>query len=159
MPGAGKSTLGRQIAEKIHIPFFDLDDIIVNAEQRSIPNIFEKEGEDYFRKIERESLHRIISEKQEMVLACGGGTPCFYDNMDFMKKSGKTVFVDVPVEGLELRLLENDDRPLLQSGDLSGNLRNLYISRKSFYEEASIIVTQEEDLGSIVEKIKATGSL
>ena len=153
MPGAGKSTLGRLLATKINIPFFDLDQIIIEFEGKSIPEIFESQGEDYFRKIENQSLNRIVSEKKELVLACGGGTPCFFDNIDFMNRSGITIFLDVDVADLELRLHKNDDRPLLQGGDLTENIDKLYYSRKSFYEKAKIVITQNDDLNSIIEKI------
>ena len=81
--GCGKSTIGKEVAEKMHLDFIDLDDYIVKKEKSNIQQIFEKYGEDYFRKIEKKSLLEIC-EKDNLVVATGGGTPCFLKNMQII---------------------------------------------------------------------------
>ena len=81
---SGKSTFGKELAKDKGLPFLDLDESVESREGRSISEIFAKEGEEYFRKREREILHEICNEADEFVLATGGGTPCFFDNMDYI---------------------------------------------------------------------------
>lgn len=111
---SGKTTFGKALAEKLGTRFIDLDDYIENFSGASISEIFEKKGEEGFREIERDLLHRAVEEEPDMVLACGGGTPCFFDNMDFLNKNGITVFMETSVPILISRLIEeNSKRPLM----------------------------------------------
>ena len=88
--GSGKSYTGRRLSEALGIPFIDLDHWIEDQEGQSIQAIFEKSGEAAFRQIEREALHQMIAYEQA-VIACGGGAPCFFDNMEWMNRHGITV--------------------------------------------------------------------
>ena len=85
--GSGKSTLGPQLARNLQYEFIDMDSYIEEKEQLSIPQIFQKQGEDFFRKVEAEALND-LSSKQKVVISTGGGTPCFHDNLDVIKKTG-----------------------------------------------------------------------
>ena len=108
---SGKSTFGKELAKDKGLPFLDLDECVESREGRSISEIFAKEGEEYFRKREREILHEICNEADEFVLATGGGTPCFFDNMDYMNQAGTTVFLNtsplVIVDRLEFFVREH----------------------------------------------------
>ena len=111
--GSGKSTLGRAFAKATGLAFVDLDSFIEERMHSTVRELFAERGEDSFRKLEMKILHE-VSEFEDVVIACGGGTPCFYDNMDFMNSCGTTVFLDVSIERLFERLkVGRVTRPLL----------------------------------------------
>lgn len=156
--GSGKTHRGRQLSQKLNIPFFDLDEQIVNDENRSISDIFEQEGEEYFRLREKDVLHIITESHASFVMACGGGTPCYFNNIEYMNQSGTTVWLNTPIPVLFERLMkEKDKRPLVK--ELSGEqLRSFivkkYSDRKIYYEQASITIEEENlQLDQIIEKI------
>ena len=97
--GSGKTTLGRKLAYILQYQFIDLDDYIEKQEGRKISHIFEEDGEDYFRKLERVYLHRVI-DKEDLVISTGGGTPCFFDNMNQMNEYGKTIYINIHPKAL-----------------------------------------------------------
>ncbi|MFN8889873.1 MAG: shikimate kinase, partial [Cyclobacteriaceae bacterium] len=84
LPGSGKTTLGKQVASHLSIPFVDLDAAIEKAEQRTIPEIFKQSGENYFRKIESDLLKKWAESTTDFLMATGGGAPCFFDNVEVM---------------------------------------------------------------------------
>lgn len=137
---SGKSTYGKELAEDKGLPFWDLDECIEQREGRSISEIFEKEGEDYFRRREREVLHELCNEEDEFVLATGGGTPCFFDNMDYMNQEGITVFLNTSLLVIVGRLKrQRENRPLLAmytDGELELFVREHLESRLPFYLKA-----------------------
>ena len=96
--GSGKTTLGRAVAARTGIRFIDLDDYIEEREGCSIREIFASRGEDAFRAIERDALQE-VSRMADTLVACGGGTPCFGDNMDLLNRCGLTVYLDAPQGG------------------------------------------------------------
>lgn len=113
--GAGKTTLGRALAKEIGAEFIDLDCYIENRMRKSIAQIFAEKGEDGFRDIERRILHE-AGEFENVVISTGGGTPCFFDNIEYMNRQGTTVFLDVPVERLFIRLsIARKKRPLIMN--------------------------------------------
>ncbi|KAB7731185.1 AAA family ATPase [Rudanella paleaurantiibacter] len=144
MPSSGKSTLGRRLANELHYRFVDTDKIIVREEGRSIAEIFAEQGEAYFREAETRALHS-IRPGEALVVATGGGMPCFHNNMDYIKASGVSIFLDVAPEVLVERILAHatPDRPLVNHQDpaLLENLRQKYESRLPYYRQADIIVT------------------
>ncbi len=155
--GSGKTHWGKQISEKLQIPFFDLDEQIISHEEKSITEIFSENGEEYFRLLEKDLL-RIISESHEnFVMACGGGTPCYYNNIDFMNKSGTSIWINTPIDTLFQRLIkEKETRPLiknLSSEQLKRFIIKKFSDRKIYYEQADIIVDEEPVLEKLVEKI------
>ena len=137
---SGKSTFGKELAKDKGLPFLDLDECVESREGRSISEIFAKEGEEYFRKREREILHEICNETDEFVLATGGGTPCFFDNMDYMNQAGTTVFLNTsPLVIVDRLKRQRADRPLLamySDDELEFFVREHLESRLSFYLKA-----------------------
>ncbi len=145
MPGSGKSTFGKLLADKMALSFIDLDQVITKAEQKSVADIFQEEGEVIFRQIEADQLRKSTGEHHSFVMACGGGTPCFHNSVDWMKEQGKVVFLDVNVNTLVERVKNSTDRPLLQleSGeDIYRRLEQLRKKRLPFYSQAHIIVSE-----------------
>ncbi len=125
--GSGKTTLGRGVEARAHIRFIDLDEYIEERQGKSVSEIFREYGEDEFRRIERESI-RELAAKDDILVACGGGTPCFFDNMEVMNSRGTTVWLDASVDTLHARLKEGrSQRPLIASLDDDG-LRRFIIS-------------------------------
>src|SRR5688572_16388089 len=92
--GCGKTHWGKLLSEKLNMSFFDLDEKIVEHENRSVNQIFEQEGEEYFRLVEKDILHLLSESHETFVMATGGGTPCFYNNIDYLKKQGITVWIN-----------------------------------------------------------------
>lgn len=112
--GAGKTTLGKAFAREMKVPFIDLDWYIEERFHKSIPELFRERGEEAFRELERRMLHE-AGEFEDVVISTGGGTPCFFDNMDYMNRQGQTVFLDVHPDILFRRLrVATQQRPILQ---------------------------------------------
>ena len=101
--GAGKTTVGRELAKELGLMFYDLDWYITSRMRRTVAQLFEEHGEDGFRQIERNMLHE-VAEFENIVLSCGGGTPCFFDNMDYMNQKGETVYLKATPEVLYAHL-------------------------------------------------------
>lgn len=145
--GSGKTHWGKLWAEKSGLAFFDLDAIIEAAERRSIETIFEHEGEAYFREKESAAL-RTFSDQDNCIIACGGGTPCFTDNMAWMNANGTTIYLRASAsQVLERVKNEKDKRPLLKKLNAAEIL--LFIEQKlkerePFYSQARIILPVEE---------------
>lgn len=111
--GAGKTTYGKLLAKSMNLAFEDLDDFIEKQQEKSISDLFDMYGEEGFRKIEKEALKN-ISTLENVIIATGGGTPCFYDNMEFMNKAGDTIYLRTSVRELRDRLkMSKSKRPLI----------------------------------------------
>ena len=153
--GAGKSHLGKQLAEFAGSAFVDIDDLLSAKTGMTINQVFEKYGEDYFRDLEttmlKEISEKFISSEEKMetgqkndyiFIGCGGGTPCFNNNMEWMNQHGITVWLNPPIDVLFSRLkLEKDHRPLLMGLDDNQLLRfieNKLEERKIFYELSKV---------------------
>ncbi len=145
MPAAGKTYWGNKIATAFSLPFTDLDNYIEQQEGLSISEIFNQQGEAGFREKEAAALLQLISTgSKRMVVACGGGTPVYRDNMQLMKQAGCTIYLDVKQDILLQRLKSADQtRPLLQSADVPVVLNDLAQLRRRFYEQADYIITEE----------------
>jgi|SRR5687768_12222633 len=145
--GSGKTHWGKLVADKLDMPFFDLDKVITDNEQKTVTEIFAEKGEEYFRVKEREVLESVTSEHERFILSCGGGTPCFFNNISFMKKQGKVVWLNTQVDVLVSRLLkEKNTRPLIRdipSGDLKTFIMKKLLSRKLYYQQADLTVHEE----------------
>jgi shikimate kinase len=111
--GAGKTTFGNALAKELKVPFYDLDWFIERRYKKSISELFAESGEQSFRDIEKDMLHE-VGEMDNVVIACGGSTPLFFDNMDYMLKKGQTLYLKVSNNILFKRLKEaKDTRPLI----------------------------------------------
>ena len=111
--GAGKTTIGHALAKVLRLPFYDLDWYIESRMHKSVKQIFDEKGEEWFRKIERNMLHE-VAEFENVVASCGGGTPCFFDNMDYMNLQADTVYLKATPEVLYEHLqMGRTVRPLL----------------------------------------------
>lgn len=138
--GSGKTTLGRGVEARAHIAFIDLDQYIEERYGKSIKDIFKERGEDGFRLIEHDCIRK-LSSKKDILVACGGGTPCFFDNMEIMNSRGTTVWLDASVDILHARLKEGrSQRPLIADFD-DDELREFIVKslekRNPFYSRAT----------------------
>lgn len=139
---SGKTTFGRALAEKLNTRFIDLDEYVEQRESESIASIFEKKVEEGFREAEKEALLEVINSDEDAIVACGGGTPCFFDNMKLMNDNGITVFIETSTPVLIARLEEeNEKRPLL-AGKSDEEIRKHVLSqlceRLPYYMEAKL---------------------
>ncbi len=156
--GSGKTYWGQQLSQKLNIPFFDMDEQIINSEGKSINEIFEKFGEEYFRLKEKGVLHVITDTHASFVMACGGGSPCYFNNIDYMNQAGTTVWINTPLAILFQRLMnEKDKRPLLKElsdVQLKSFIIKKFADRKIYYEQAEVIIDNEDiSLDHFIEKI------
>ena len=134
MPGSGKSTMAKFLCSQISLFFYDLDLEIEKNEGKNIREIFKENGENYFREIETFTLKKIIKEKNNFILATGGGTPCFNDNMNLINKYGISIFLDTSLDILKERIARNNKRPLFNSSDnLKKDLIDLFNLRNPFF--------------------------
>ena len=165
--GSGKTTAGKALATILKTRFIDLDDYIEKKENRTIPEIFEAEGEAKFREIETNCLSEVLKLKDPHVISLGGGTICFNENLETVKKNGQLIYIDLPVSVLVDRIKESKfTRPLvknLSTEELTKNIEEILSERKKFYEQAHIIVNglnltpqliQQKLLGSAKENTK-----
>jgi shikimate kinase len=147
MMGSGKSYWTKKMAKWIKSAGYDLDDLIEMNEEKTISEIFSEDGEEHFRKTEAKIL-RWFKEKKKYVLATGGGTPCFLDNMAWMKKEGIVIWLDESVEVLVKRLLEGKEhRPLiadLSEKDVTKFVQDKLVERHSFYSQANYRLSTDQ---------------
>lgn len=137
--GAGKTTVGKALSKELGIPFYDLDWYIETRMHKTIKQIFDERGEEGFRKIEHNMLHE-VAEFENVILSCGGGTPCFYDNMDYMNQQGETVYLKATPEVLYGHLkIGKSVRPLLLNktpDEVQQFIREQLEYREPFYSKA-----------------------
>ena len=145
--GCGKTTLGWKLAARLGISFIDMDSYISNRYCKTIADIFRDEGEDGFRNKERDCLLE-ISQIEDVVVATGGGAPCFFDNIDIMNHTGTTIFLDISPVELARRLRSSHTvRPLIheKKGDeLIDHINSMLRKRLPFYRKASHIFSEEK---------------
>lgn len=159
MPGSGKSTIGRLLAEKLEIGFIDLDTAIEEKEHESIAEIFERKGEGYFREIESAVLHSYLGNNKEYVMSTGGGTPCFFDHMNLLNQAGITIYLKAQVNLLYERTKKSMKRPLLKDNHES-RIQQLLQDREPVYQMANHIIdikdfSLDEKVRKIVELLKS----
>ncbi len=143
MMGVGKTTLGKQFAKQLHYSYLDLDKEIEKSEGKSIPEIFEQKGEAYFRQLEQRALHATAA-RNHLVIATGGGTPCYYNNMEWMNEQGKTIYLKANAAFILSRISAfPDKRPLLKGkspDELAVFIAELLENRSPYYNKAQLIV-------------------
>ena len=145
--GAGKSFLGKLWGQMNSIPFYDLDSLIEEEERKTIENIFDVFGEDYFREREAAVL-RNTDRFENCIIACGGGTPCYFDNMHWMNKNGVTVFLNESENNIYNHLKMDDTvRPLINNLNkeaLQLFIKNKLQSRISFYNQSQLVLESHQ---------------
>ena len=145
--GAGKTTLGKAFARKLYLPFVDLDWYMEERFHKTVGELFVERGEAGFRELEKNMLHE-VGAFEDVVISTGGGAPCFFDNMDFMNRNGKTVFLNVHPDVLFRRLrVAKQQRPILQ-GKQDDELKEFIIraleKRTPFYSQAQYVFNADE---------------
>ncbi len=156
--GAGKTTVGKALARSVELPFYDLDRYIEGRYRRTILQMFAESGEEEFREIERNILHE-VAEFENVIISCGGGTPCFFDNMEYMNRQARTVYLksspDVLFQHLKMRKVE---RPLLE-GKTEEEMKQYIIdslaAREPFYSRAQYTL----DIGLLETRDKIKNSV
>ena len=144
--GCGKSSFGKRLARKLEYSFLDLDDAVEAESGLTVPELFAREGEAAFRELEKKVLHKTL-EISEGVIATGGGTPCFYDNMEFMKAAGKTVYLKMSPLSLAHRLeFARRERPMVsgyKGEELLEIVKTRLKERENYYLQAHCIIKGE----------------
>lgn len=153
--GAGKTTVGKTLAQELNLPFYDLDWYIESRMRKTVKEIFDERGEEGFRLIEHNLLHE-VAEFEDVIISCGGGAPCFYDNIDYMNQQGDTVYLKATPEVLYGHLkMGKSVRPLLQnktSEEVEEFINEQLQVREPFYSKAKY--TLDVNLMDNYEKIK-----
>ena len=153
--GSGKSYTGQQLATALNLPFVDLDVRLETQEGRSIGQIFETDGEAHFRQLEAKILRDTINE-HSTIISCGGGAPCFHQNMDWINAHGLSIYLQASVELLAKRLKKGQaQRPLVRDFNetqLEAFIAERLSARESFYHQAKYIVSQTDN-ESLVPKL------
>ncbi len=139
--------MGRRLSKHLGLQFVDMDHYIEERNMKTIPQIFAEEGEDEFRKMERKALAE-LSEFTDIVIATGGGAPCFFDNMDLMNSSGETIYLNIDPEVLATRLLKSKtERPLIKGKsreELIDFIEKTLKTRNEFYTRAKYQITEPD---------------
>lgn len=155
--GAGKTTLGKVLAKNLGLPFYDLDWYIESRMMKTVPQLFAERGEEGFRKVEHNMLHE-VAEFEDVVISCGGGTPCFYDNMEYMNAQGDTVYLKASPEVLYAHLqMGKVERPLLKNKtreEMQAFIQEQLAEREKYYTKARHIFNV--DLLDNYEKIQTS---
>ena len=155
--GSGKTTVGHALSQELGLPFYDLDWYIETRMHRTVKQIFDEKGEEGFRKIEHNLLHE-VAEFEDVIISCGGGTPCFFDNIDYINRQGETVYLKCTTDVLYKHLkMGKTVRPLLLNktpDEVKTFIEALLKQREPFYAKAKHIV--DVSLMDNKEKIKTT---
>lgn len=160
--GAGKTTVGKQLAKDLGLPFYDLDWYIESRMRKKISEIFKERGEEGFRIIERNMLHE-VAEFEDVVISCGGGTPCFFDNMEYMNSNSDVIYLKATPEVLYAHLqMGRSVRPLIANktkDELLAFIKEQLSYREQFYLKAKhvldvTLMESPEKISISVEKAK-----
>lgn len=145
--GAGKTTVGHALSKLTGMPFYDLDWYIETRMHRKVPQLFAEWGEEKFRQMEHNMLHE-VAEFDQVILSCGGGTPCFFDNMDYMNQQGETIYLKASPEVLYGHLrVARVERPLLKNmspEEMQQHIRQQLADREPFYSKARYTVSVDQ---------------
>ncbi len=161
--GAGKTTVGKELAKALNMTFYDLDWYVESRMRQTVKNIFDERGEEGFRKIEHNMLHE-VAEFEDVVISCGGGTPCFFDNMDYLNKQGETVYLKASPEVLREHLkMGKGVRPLLlnkSESEILEFIKEQLADREQFYLKAKHVLSVNQmnsykEITSHIAKIRA----
>jgi shikimate kinase len=165
--GSGKTTVGKALSKETGMMFYDLDWYIESRMRKTVSQIFAERGEEVFRKIEYNMLHE-VAEFEDVIISCGGGTPCFFDNMDYLNQQGDVVYLKASPETLYKHLLmAKIERPLLKDKtpeELIAYITEHLKERAPFYEKAHYtldvnVLDNSDKIATSVERIKSLLSL
>jgi shikimate kinase len=156
--GSGKSVSGRKLASSLGLSFADLDTLIEQNYKMTITGIFSQFDETVFRKLETKVLNEFV-EGDNFVLSCGGGTPCFNNNMELIKKSGISIYIKLSPKALADRLLKSKTkRPLIKNIEpeqLVPKIEEMLLNREKFYSQSDITIEGLNlKVGDIIEQIR-----
>jgi Shikimate kinase len=160
--GSGKSHISKILSEKLNFKLIDLDKEISKRNKMTIPEIFEKRGEIYFRKLERETLEELLATQENTVLSLGGGTPVYYNNMEIINHNSKSVFLRASIGTLSERLSkQKEKRPLIANisdENLPEFIAKHLFERNEFYSKAQFSINTdlrepEDIVNEIIEKL------
>ncbi|WP_146345326.1 shikimate kinase [Falsiphaeobacter marinintestinus] len=160
MMGAGKTAVGRALAARLNVPFLDSDAEIEAAANMTVPEIFSRDGESFFRKKESQIIQRLL-QNERCVLSTGGGAFLADSNRRMISQSGVSVWLNADLDTLWNRVRHKDTRPLLKTPDPLATLRNLYDARVPIYAEADLMVSSdgqtqiEEMVDRVLEALKS----
>jgi shikimate kinase len=137
--GSGKTTIGKELSKNLAMPFYDLDWYIESRMRKTIKQIFDERGEEGFRKVEYNMLHE-VAEFENVIISCGGGTPCFFDNIDYLNQQGETVYLKCAPDVLYQHLkMGKTVRPLLLNKtpeQMQAYIKEQVSQREPFYTKA-----------------------
>jgi shikimate kinase len=162
--GSGKTTVGKALSRETGMMFYDLDWYIETRMHRSVSQLFAERGEEAFRKMEYNMLHE-VAEFEDVIISCGGGTPCFFDNMDYLNQQGDVIYLKANPETLYKHLLmAKVERPLLKGkspDELIAYITEHLQERAPFYEKAryTLDVTVLDDYDKIKDSVASIKSL
>ena len=158
MMGAGKTSVGEKLSAELKVDFLDLDKFIEEQTAMTIAELFNRMGEDSFRSIEKEALRNVTNKYPKSVIACGGGTPCFFDNIEFINATGISFYLRVKPEVLYARITESKViRPLINSEeDKLALIKKLLESRERYYSKSNYTIdTDQLNSNEVAEFIKS----
>lgn len=153
--GAGKTTIGKRLSDHLGFTFLDSDEAIEEAQNRKITDIFQVEGEEYFRELETNTLKEYSKKLSNCVLSTGGGMPLRVENQQLMQEMGYIVFLRTSIETSLQRLQKDQTRPLLQGDNLEEKIRTMQTIRNPIYSSLAHATIDTNDLSprEIVERI------
>lgn len=145
LPASGKSIVGKSLGKLTGFPFLDLDDVIEEHAGNTIERIFKKNGEEAFRSYERAALKKVIHGHKDVVLATGGGTPCYNDNLELINNNGVMIYLKARIQTLLGRIEKDEgrERPLLER-DVKSRLKELRSKRQEYYNKAELIINVDD---------------
>lgn len=143
MRGVGKSTVGKILAKKLEVRFFDADDEIVSQQKKTVNHLIEENGWDFFRELERDVI-KSISERENIIASTGGGVLMFFDNAERLKNTGELVLLTAPLSTLAGRIRLSEARPSLTGKDVEAELEAVWNDRKSVYKSCADITVDTD---------------
>lgn len=148
MMGCGKTTIGKLLAQQLKLSFIDTDELIVREEARSIREIFQENGALYFRQLEKKRIEQLPDTPS--VVACGGGLPCFEQNLDVLSKQGVVIYLKAEAQVLFERIKTSNERPLLET---LANFEQLYQQREPTYQKAHFVINANQSTEIVTNEI------